>query len=311
MEVEAEHADVDRHDLDTVGAGDQHAGVLVDRLHHPDRRIDPGQHLLRRCVDEDPGVHVPAGARHLPQHERRVVTARQLDRAKPPPTRAPQRHPVQPTRPPGVGPGLPRDEVPATLPTDQPVGLLLTSLIVAVVEPDLFMITDRRRHRRQQRGVDQWILDVRARVLRAADHGAADRVHLAAQPVRQHLLQLGQRSGAGLLDPGDPGGRAQTHRHRDRLLVVQQQRRQLGTDSQPVVAARTADRLDGIAELDATDRCRSAPCARSPPAAPPVHGRSSARGTAADRAGRADGPNSPTFPEPSSKYRNKTFLNPS
>ena len=84
VEVQPEHADVDRDDLDAVAAGDQHAVVGVHALDHADGRVDPGQHLLGRGVDGDPGVHAPAGERDLAQHERRVVPAGQRLRGEPP-----------------------------------------------------------------------------------------------------------------------------------------------------------------------------------------------------------------------------------
>ena len=59
--------------------------------------------------------------------------------------------------------------------------------------------------------------------------GGGERLHPAAQLRRQHLLQLGQRAHGRLLDAGDRAARggAQPDRDGDRLLVVEQQRRQL------------------------------------------------------------------------------------
>ncbi|GGP99569.1 hypothetical protein GCM10010266_23430 [Streptomyces griseomycini] len=75
--------------------------------------------------------------------------------------------------------------------------------------------------------------------------------HAAAQPVRQHLLQLGQRPYGGLADALDAlaGGGAQPHRDGHGLVVVQQQRRQLGARPQLVAAAGAGAGVDGVAEL--------------------------------------------------------------
>jgi hypothetical protein len=82
-------------------------------------------------------------------------------------------------------------------------------------------------------------------------HGAVQGVDPVPEPGGQHLLELEQGPQRGLLDPGDgaAGGRAQAHRDRDRLLVVEQQRGQGGTRAQPVAAAHPRAGLDGIAQV--------------------------------------------------------------
>ena len=91
-----------------------------------------------------------------------------------------------------------------------------------------------------------------------------ERADPTAQAVGQDLLELGQRPHRRLLDPGDlpGGGRAQADGDRDRLLVVEQQRRQLGAGAQAVAAGDPRRRLDRVAEraqlVDvATDRARA------------------------------------------------------
>ncbi|GGX11001.1 hypothetical protein GCM10010383_46450 [Streptomyces lomondensis] len=89
---------------------------------------------------------------------------------------------------------------------------------------------------------------------RAAEHGHGDGVegaHAAAQPVGQHLFQLGEGPYGGLADALDAlsGGRAQPDRHGHGLVVVQQQRRQLGARAQLVAAARAGAGVDRVAEL--------------------------------------------------------------
>ena len=67
----------------------------------------------------------------------------------------------------------------------------------------------------------------------------------------QDLLELDERAHRGLLDPGHrrAGGGPQADRDRDRLVVVEQQRRHRRAGVQPVAAGRTGDRVDRIAEL--------------------------------------------------------------
>jgi len=71
-----------------------------------------------------------------------------------------------------------------------------------------------------------------------------------AQPGWQDLLELGQRPDRRLLDPGHtPGrGRAQPDGDGDRLVVVEQQRRQRGSSAQPV-AGHSWHGIDRIAEV--------------------------------------------------------------
>ncbi len=98
---------------------------------------------------------------------------------------------------------------------------------------------------------------------RASARGeAVERADAPTQVVGQHLLQLRQRPQGRLLDPGDGAARGpQADRDRDRLLVVEQQRRQLGTGAEPVAAGDAAGRVDRVAELAqlvdvAADRAR-------------------------------------------------------
>ena len=72
----------------------------------------------------------------------------------------------------------------------------------------------------------------------------------APQPRRQHLLELGQSAQRGLLDAGHAaaGRGAQADRHGDRLVVVEQQRRQVCARPEPVAAGRAGRGVDGIAE---------------------------------------------------------------
>ena len=67
---------------------------------------------------------------------------------------------------------------------------------------------------------------------------------------RQDLLDLGQRAQRGLLDPGHRAARrrAQADRHRHRLVVLEQQRRQVRAGLEPVATDGAAIRVDRVAE---------------------------------------------------------------
>ena len=247
MEVQSEHADVDGHDLDTVGAGDEHAVVGVHALDHADRRVDPGQHLLRRRVDRDAGVDVPPRERHLTEHERGVVVAGQRARGEPTPARGAQRHPVQAVRRPRVVERVAGHHEPAPLPAHQPVRLELPPL-APVVEPELHMVADRRRHLGEQAGVDGGVGDVGSGVFGTGGDRVPQGVDPALQSVREHVLQLGQRAGTGLLDARHRRAGTQPDRDGDRLVLLEQQWWQLGADAEPVAAAGTPDGVHRIAE---------------------------------------------------------------
>ncbi|GGW69565.1 hypothetical protein GCM10010340_54710 [Streptomyces griseoloalbus] len=88
----------------------------------------------------------------------------------------------------------------------------------------------------------------------AAQHRHGEGVqgtHAAAQPVRQHLLQLGEGAYGGLADAlhALPGGGAQPDGDGHGLLVVQEQRRQFGARAQLVATAGARAGVDGVAEL--------------------------------------------------------------
>ena len=63
-------------------------------------------------------------------------------------------------------------------------------------------------------------------VLRGALDRRAEGVDAAAQAGRQDLLELGQRPGAALGEAGDARARPQADGDRDRLVVVEEQRRE-------------------------------------------------------------------------------------
>ncbi|GAA3490313.1 hypothetical protein GCM10018987_43960 [Streptomyces cremeus] len=87
---------------------------------------------------------------------------------------------------------------------------------------------------------------------RQQGHGErVERAHPAAQPIRQDLLQLGQGAHRGLADALDAlaGRGAQADRDGDRLVVVEQQRRQPRAHAELVAAAGAGAGVDGVAEF--------------------------------------------------------------
>jgi hypothetical protein len=67
--------------------------------------------------------------------------------------------------------------------------------------------------------------------------------------VRQDGIQLGKGACAGVLDAAHSGDGAKTDGYGDRLVVIQQQRWQLRANAEPVMAAWSAYRFDGIVEV--------------------------------------------------------------
>jgi hypothetical protein len=88
-----------------------------------------------------------------------------------------------------------------------------------VVEAHAFVVADGGREHGQHVRVDLRVLDVRAGVLRPLRGRLVQCTDPPPQPVRQHLLQLGQCPAAGLLDARDPVARPQPDG--DRPIVVE------------------------------------------------------------------------------------------
>ena len=83
------------------------------------------------------------------------------------------------------------------------------------------------------------------------DHRLPERGDSAAKARGQHLLELHQRADRRLLDPGHRRLRRgpKPDRDRDRLVVVEQQRRHRGAGAQRVAAGGAGERLDRVAEV--------------------------------------------------------------
>jgi hypothetical protein len=117
-----------------------------------------------------------------------------------------------------------------------------------VVEPQLLPVADRGRDLGDERGIDDRVLHVGVGVLRPCGYRLADGVDPAAQLVGQHVLELGQRLGADLLDARHRRPRPEADDHGDRLVLIEEQGRQLAPGPQAVVPSRPAHRLHRIAE---------------------------------------------------------------
>jgi hypothetical protein len=68
---------------------------------------------------------------------------------------------------------------------------------------------------------------------------------------RQDLLELDKRAHGSLLDAGHGGARggAEADGDRDRLILVEQERRHRGPGAKPVAAGRAGQRVHGVSEL--------------------------------------------------------------
>jgi hypothetical protein len=249
LEVGAEHAEVESEHLRRVRADVDPAGVLVDRVHR-DRRQKARDHVIGAVVRDHIGVVMPHCRASALQHVQRRVAVRELPRGE---SRARgvrrKADAVGAEGAPRLVAGVPGDEVPAAAGADQAVRLdiaaALRAVVALVVEPDPALIPARRRERGQRAGVGPWP----GRGHRHRER--LQRVHPAAQRRREELLQLGQGADGRFLDPGDRAvrRRAQPDRHRDSLLVVEEQRRHDRPGAEPVPAAHTRRGVDRVAEL--------------------------------------------------------------
>ncbi len=202
-------------------------------------------------VYDDPTGHLHLHLAGLAGDVRRDVLGGELPQPEAVPDRPGLAHPVATEGAPVVALEVEGDEVPAHPPVDESVGLD-PSLgggpgVVGVGEPDHLAVTRGRGDHREQLALD---------VGGAPPAGDADGVRLQrvdppAEPLGQHLEQLGQRPERGLLHPVDrsPAGGAQRDRDGDRLVVVEQQRRHRRAGGEAVAADRSAGGEHRVAEL--------------------------------------------------------------
>ena len=151
--------------------------------------------------------------------------------------------------PPVIAAAIPSDEIPAAAVVDERVGLDLAAAVGAiaasVAEAKALRVAAGRGDHRQMLRVDRRARD------RERERRRAQRSDAAAQVRRQDLLELDERPHRRFLDAGHrgAGGGAKADGDRNRLLVVEQQRRHRASGAKPVSAGGAGERLHGVAEL--------------------------------------------------------------
>ena len=211
---------------------------------------DQGGHDLGRYGEPHPhGVPHRHGGDPGP-HELQRVLGGQLARPVAPAGEPGLADPVDAEAAPVLAVAVVADEVPPATERDQPVRL----------DVPLGLAPPRARCRRSARGSSSRqpcasVVSVAASTV-GPRIGAGiglrlQRVHPAAQPRRHQRQHLGERLDRGLLHALHRAGRRRTQadRDRDRLLVLEQQRRQRPARAQLVAAGDPADGVDLVAEL--------------------------------------------------------------
>ena len=208
------------------GHGDPTRGG-VDRLDVSPLH-DVSSHARRVRPDLDAHVVLPGdGGPARPDVVQRVP-AGQVTLAEPDPGALRLGDPVEPEGAPVVAVEVVGDEVPPMVEGHESLWLDVPPGQVAaaggVPEPQAFVVAAGLRDLRQGAGVDH------GTARRASDGLAAERVHPAPQLGRHDRHDLGQRLDRALLEPGHraTGRSTEPDRDRDRLVVVQQERRQGG-----------------------------------------------------------------------------------
>ena len=222
------------------------------------------------------------------------VLGRQLARREAHAGRGRPRQPVDAEGAPVLAAAVPGDEVPAAAEVHERVRLDLAAAVGAVAasvgEAQALGVAAGGGDHGQVLRVDRRAAD------RRADRRRAERADAAAQVRGQDLLELDERAHRGLLDAGHRRARggAQADGDRDRLLVVEQQRRHRGAGAQPVAAGRAGERLHRVAERRAAARRRGGSSGRTPRAGRRARRRASRGAPGAARAAPAAGSRSPS-----------------
>ncbi len=224
-------------DLLNVGVDPSQRGTGVGRR-QVDRRGDAVRERLRTQRARD---------------ERAGITLRDWARCEPPTGEARFGQPVDSKAPPVVATNVERHEIPPPSGSDELVRLdqptRLLTLAAAVLEPNLDMISARLAEHGECLRVDG---GAGAPLFTPSDRRDArmDRADSAPQAIRQHLFQLRERTSRGVAHAidGGHGSRAQPDADRHRLVIVEEQRRQMRASGEPVAACLPGRGVDGIAE---------------------------------------------------------------
>ncbi|GGO57881.1 hypothetical protein GCM10012286_75750 [Streptomyces lasiicapitis] len=252
LELQAQEHQVEDHEVQAARTRAQQTGAVGLGLQGAVRRRHPLGRLLQRVMEADGGpLRVRARGDAARDERRQVLGGRRTGLAART-VRGPRRDTVHAERTPVGAVQVPGDEVPAALGAHKPVRLhdaaALAAAVVPVVEAQPLRVPADGGEFGQHGGVDGGL------AARGVQHRHGERVQradTAAQPAGQHLFELAESPHRTLPDALDalPGGGPEPHRHGHRLVVVKQQRRQLGPRPQLIAPARARTGVHGIPEL--------------------------------------------------------------
>ena len=207
----------------------------------------PAAHLLDRGAERDDGLVAVTARRDRVAHEASGVRVLTRDERMPGP--ADLLDPVDPERPPVVAVQVVRDEVPKSVRCDQPVGLgpsgSVLPLAGAVVKRDELVGLAGLGKAGQVCGGDR---------LHGAHQGygrCPQRFDLALQSRGQEPVDPRQHRQCSALNARDGKSRRDTeeYRHGHGFVLVEQQRRHVSPDAQPVTACGPWGALNEVAQF--------------------------------------------------------------
>jgi hypothetical protein len=248
VDLRAEHRHAQGEPFEVVVGGPVLAAPLVDRRQRAAEVGEPGGELAGRRVDGDARLEAADGAGEALLDEGDGVGGRQRPGREPHAGRGRGVQPVHAERAPVGAAAVPGDEVPPAPEVHERVGLDLAAargaVAAAVGEPEALGVAAGGGDGGEVLGIDR--RPARGTCHRRGGEGG----DAAPQVLRQHLLELDERTDRGLLDPGHGRARrgAQPDGDGDRLVLVEQQRRHGAPRAQPVAARRAGERLHRIAE---------------------------------------------------------------
>jgi len=248
-EVAVVDADEDEQHGFAVSPDGEDALALVDWGEHSLREVRLGAQLLDGRVHQEPSDDGP-GLDGQPVCEVGLEPAwGRFAGSEAPPVWHLDRHSVNPVGAPGFGRRVPANEVPASTGVDKPVRFRLPAgelpIVALVVKPQQFTVADGTCRGGQDGRIHQ----------RCGGGDCADRFGQAGDPSAkrggQNSIELGQCPQRWFLNAayGTGCGGLQSDRDRDRLLVVEEQWRQLGPGPESVTAGNARCAVDRIAKV--------------------------------------------------------------